>query len=113
MNTIIINCAEYRNLIDAISSLNNDNVIKIKKIIDYNEYEKSYSSVNAPFSSFYDHIRIHDNVENLYNYKYLSTALIEYVSKYYKTAIDILQIRHVKPGLTFNVSHSSSLFTPH
>ena len=110
MKTIIVNCGEYKNLLLSINYLATDGLIDIKKIIDYEEYKYEYHEFNVPFVSFYEHIRLRCDEIFLNRYKNISSDAIIFSHKYLKTALDILQTRHVKPGVQFTFTESIQLF---
>jgi hypothetical protein len=110
MNIILINCAEHEILLKAIKAIEDDGIWIIKKVIDYNEYKRHYSDFNSEFESFYDHIRLKKKNYNYVDYNNLTTSLISYSQSYVKTAIDLLQIRHTKKGISFSVDEYTDLF---
>lgn len=110
MKTIIVNCAEYKNLLDCIKQLSYEKLIDIKQIIDYDEYKDSYFEYDMEFTSFYEHIRLRNDEISLNKYKNISSDVIEFSNKYFKTGLDILQNRHVKPGIEFKFNESIDLF---
>jgi hypothetical protein len=110
LNTLIVNCGEFTNLLIAIEEMVAESKWKVNKIIDYDEYKHKYAKFSAEFVSFYDHIRLKHTLYSKNEYYYVSKELIIFAKEYLNSALDILKIRHVKNGVNFNEQESLKLF---
>lgn len=109
-NLYIVNFGEHEPILYALRELEKKNTIKIKKILDYDEYFsilKNFFNINI--ISFYSHIRLR-NLDSLNTLNYLNDDLIAFTDIYIDSAIDILQTRHSKNCKDFSYQESKLLF---